>query len=448
MVDHVIRIISGQKLYISPSLEFVPLLYTPLYFYLAAVLSKVIGIGFTPLRIISFISSLGSFFIIFIMTKRETNSTYIGLLASSLFAATYQKGGAWLDIARVDSLFLFLLLISLYFVKFYDSRKSYILASIFISLSFLTKQTALNLYLAISIYYVFLSGRRSLFFITPGAIIIGISTVLLNYIHEGWYTYYVFKVPSCAPIIKGMLIHFWTKDLLSPLCFACSIAIFYIIVQILNSHKKNWAFYMLALTGMVGGAWLSRLRGGGYDNVLMPAYAIISILFGLGIHAAFQFIRHYQGYRLSIMEICMYTICIAQFAVLLYNPFEQIPEKEDLEAGKNFINLIAQIEGDILVTNHGFLPVLAGKKSFFHEASIMDLFYDTHSPTVAQFKNQLSKALQEKKFSAIIIDYRWPNSFPPEALKYYTLQGKLINVFITFTGWRMGPSFIYTPKKE
>jgi len=33
-----------------------------------------------------------------------------GLLAAGMFAATFEVGGAWLDIGRVDSLFLFLLL--------------------------------------------------------------------------------------------------------------------------------------------------------------------------------------------------------------------------------------------------------------------------------------------------------------------------------------------------
>ena len=112
-VHQVIRILSGQKLYVSPSLEFVPFVYTPLYFYISASISRIIGAGFVPLRLVSFISSLGCFFIIFLFVKRETKSNFFGILAASLFSATFRRSGAFFDIARVDSLFLFFLLTAL-----------------------------------------------------------------------------------------------------------------------------------------------------------------------------------------------------------------------------------------------------------------------------------------------------------------------------------------------
>ena len=117
----VIRILSGQKLYVSPSLEFVPFIYNPLYFYISAFISKIIGGGFMPLRLVSFISSLGCFFIIFLFVKRETKNIFFGVIAACLFAATFRISGAFFDIARVDSLFLLFLLIALYLIKFEDS---------------------------------------------------------------------------------------------------------------------------------------------------------------------------------------------------------------------------------------------------------------------------------------------------------------------------------------
>ena len=58
MVEHVFRILNSQPIYTVPSLEFIPYIYTPLYFYLSSWVSELTGIGFFPLRLVSFISTL------------------------------------------------------------------------------------------------------------------------------------------------------------------------------------------------------------------------------------------------------------------------------------------------------------------------------------------------------------------------------------------------------
>ena len=72
MVDHVRRIMAGHKLYVQPSLRFVPFIYPPLYFYLAALVSHVLGAGLVPLRLLSFVASLGCFTLIYMLVRRET----------------------------------------------------------------------------------------------------------------------------------------------------------------------------------------------------------------------------------------------------------------------------------------------------------------------------------------------------------------------------------------
>lgn len=151
-LDHVRRVLAGEKVYVSPSLEFVTFLYTPLYYYVSAAVAKATGVGFLPLRLVSFASTLGSFLIIFLMVRRETGSAFSGALASCLFAATFQISGAWFDLARVDSLFLFLLLAGLYLFRLSASPKSYVLAGALISLAYFTKQTAIIICLPVMAY--------------------------------------------------------------------------------------------------------------------------------------------------------------------------------------------------------------------------------------------------------------------------------------------------------
>ena len=37
------RILNAQPLYVAPSLDYVPTLYTPLYFYVAALVARAVG---------------------------------------------------------------------------------------------------------------------------------------------------------------------------------------------------------------------------------------------------------------------------------------------------------------------------------------------------------------------------------------------------------------------
>ena len=41
--NHVVRVMQGQPLYVAPSYDFIPLIYTPLYFYVTAPLALLSG---------------------------------------------------------------------------------------------------------------------------------------------------------------------------------------------------------------------------------------------------------------------------------------------------------------------------------------------------------------------------------------------------------------------
>jgi hypothetical protein len=105
-LEHVERILTGRPIYVKPSLDFIPYIYTPAYYYVAAAVSQITGIGFTPLRLVSFLASLVCFTLVFEFVRREGGSASCGVISAGLFAATFRLGGAWFDVARVDSLFM------------------------------------------------------------------------------------------------------------------------------------------------------------------------------------------------------------------------------------------------------------------------------------------------------------------------------------------------------
>src|SRR2546422_5385105 len=99
LVDHVRHLVAGNSFYVRPSLEFTPFFYPPLYFQLGAALSHLTGVGFMPLRLISFVSSLGCFALVLRLVWRDTSDRFCAWLAAGLFIATFRLDGAWYDLA-------------------------------------------------------------------------------------------------------------------------------------------------------------------------------------------------------------------------------------------------------------------------------------------------------------------------------------------------------------
>ena len=457
-VEHVLRILSGKKIYVSPSLEFVPYLYPPLYYYVSALLSKMIGVGFFPLRVISFTSSLLCFILISLFVRRETGNLFAGLAASGLFAAVFKVSEAWYDIARVDSLFLFLLLLSVYLLKFRKEAKFHLLAGFLLGLSFLTKQTALFISLPLCVYFIWSLKSRSFYFFVTLLLTMAGASIFLNYIHDGWYNFYVFDLPRvmfAERLVVDNFLGFWLNDLLFTLPVALIMSILYLISQLRDSGYKNFLFYSLFAVGMTGASFLPRLQIGSAANVLMPVYAVISILFGLAVHT---FVRLYQGKsgtKTSLIVIGIYSVSILQLGCLLYDPVDQVPTRRDLEAGKRLTSIVSGIEGDILFPFHGFIGEVFREDD--RQSRVLDVVCPMSVINILGYIDpklkydltlEIKRAIREKRFSAVILDKYW---FQKDIEEHYRIERRIFtdnDVFWPVTGWQTRPEVIYIPRSK
>lgn len=132
LLQHAQRISDGQGIYVAPSIDFIPYLYTPFYPALMSLLGSAVGISYQLGRAISIVSLLGitavaiasivrwrpkilsRFAIVpFSSTAVEESSPgprWLGAaLAVGVFAACYPYVEGWYDIVRADTLFLFLI---------------------------------------------------------------------------------------------------------------------------------------------------------------------------------------------------------------------------------------------------------------------------------------------------------------------------------------------------
>lgn len=444
-LDHVVRILNGQQIYVAPSLEFIPYIYTPLYNYLAAAISLITGVGFFPLRLISFISTLGIFVYLYMLLKKITGSKYIGVVSAGIYAASFKVCGQWYDTGRVDSLFLFLFLASMYYlITGLENRKYYLISGILAGLSFLTKQSVIFMILPVLIYFIVKKDKKGWIYFIGFSILTLLVSIYFNVITNGWYWFWNFGLPATHHWNYKYIYAFWLNDLMEPL--GISMAFGLIGFVFLYYKKNNFLLLLLTVIGCLVDSWLLRLHYGGYLNAIMPAVLSISIAAPIGLYyfsenAKVDSVKSWETNRLLV-----YLLILVQFIVLNYNPLQAIPTSKDLEGGKKFLKEISKFKGDIFVPCHSFIPTYSGKKSMAHAVVIHDLLISNSSLKV-KLLNEIKDNFKNKRYEAVILNSEWEME---ELDKYYDKAGSIFSEneqsFFTVIG-KTRPDIIYLPKK-
>jgi hypothetical protein len=365
-VDHVRWLLAGRPLYGPPSLSFVPFIYTPFYFYLCALVTKLLGVGYAPLRLVSIASSLGCCVLLFLLLRRETGRASLGLVGAGLFAATYPLSGAWMDLARVDSLSLVLLLLGVYLLRLATRPASLLLAGIAFWLAYLSKQTALLVVLPVLVA-AFVHWRGRGVFLLAGVLVpLLVGNWLLDHTTGGWFSYYAFTLPRNHALYPPMWIGFWREDLLAKLAPALVLALLAVCWREPGRDRWPALLYPALALGALAAAWSSRLHVGGYLNVLLPLHATLALLAPMALARSFAA----AGSRASAMRVAVHALCALQFALLLYHPSAYLPRPGDVAAGEKLLATLAAVKGDVFVPDHGYLTARVGKPSFAHGMAI------------------------------------------------------------------------------
>jgi len=445
-VDHCRWILADRPLYSAPDLAFTPFFYPPLYFYVSSLAMKLMGVGFLAPRLVSFVSSLGVFFLIFILVRRETGSLPGALLASGIFAAAYRATGAWLDIARIDSLFIFWVVLGIYCAGWGKGRWRPLITALIFSLAFHTKQFSLLPALAVGLYYLLINRRQFLIYIVVLAIGTGVGFLLLNIYYRNWYWYYVIKVPASHKLIQKQLLDFWERDILRvfPVAFA-GIIYFWVVTlkdPIRGRGNPRRLLYLLVSASSIIVSWIGRGNLNSYDNTLIPGVLAFSLV--LGIEAGSIWKKFPSS---SVINMGVGLLILIQFILLFYLPGQQIPGTSDRRAGERFINYLKQIPGDVFVPYHGFLPFLAGRQPSAHWVAILDvLIAGQGSPAgpARDLLDQIEDVIMTKKYEVLILDRDdWFSGLIEGNYRKDQVLFSENGVFFPITGYRTRPQFIY-----
>ena len=399
IITSVWRIAHGLPLYVKPTPEFVPYLYAPGYFYVAAALSKAIGVGYASLRLVSIFGTLGSLGVTFALIHGETRSRLASLAGSGLFAACYHPLEGWFDLGRVDSLFVFLFLLAIY-----CTRRAPILLAVFVWLiAFQVKQTILP----VSLLVLCADWQR------PRRLIIGLiallaglggSILVMNRLTDGWYSYYLLGSSQALPWIFRAAVFYIPMDLLQPLGLAFLIILASILCAPPAFRGRSTQFYLFVSFAIYASIWYLRAHWGSAVNTLMPAYAWSAVLFGVCFHRLWLWLGSRQSSHAQLCRVLVLGAAVVQIIGFIYHPGRFVPSAATREARQKFERQLSAIPGDIYVINHSYDAILAGKKPHAVIDAFGAILASPPSAIRSAFIADLRRAFDTHIYGGIVLD--------------------------------------------
>jgi hypothetical protein len=449
-VGQVGRILSGRSVYGPPNIEFTPFLYTPLYFYLSAAAAKITGAGFLPLRLVSIISSLVAMGGVFALVFRRNHNLAASFLATGLLAASYRITGAWLDVGRVDSLAIALLVLFCVALPPSPSRIRWLTAGVLAGLMVLSKQTMLITVLPFFAVHFFQYRARALWMAAGFLLPLILVTGYLNLTSNGWFSFYTIELLAQQTdwLGRDVIIGFWKTDILRHYFASLLIAAAGLFLIFRERRGEFWEWLAL-LAGALLCSFLARIKSGGYDNVLLPAVTMIAILLGIGWgRISSSLIKNPNLFR-DAAGVGLAVAALYQFYHLRYNPIDQIPTARNHQTAEAFVEYLAEYPGEVYVPYHTEYAVLAGKQVFAHQAALWDVLRgeaDNRGKEI--LAGSIAEALRTRRFEAVILDGDGQWNFLYGLEDSYALQTNVLPADYgptPLTGWQISPSLVFLP---
>jgi len=441
------RLLAGGDIYPQPGLDYVGYIYPPLYFLVSAGFSLVMGTDLFALRLVSLLSTLGVGALLVAFLWRETRSLAWPAIGLGLFFATYELGGRWFHIARVDSLYLLLLMAALYALRFGTTRRSAVWAGVLMAAAFLTKQTAVIALLPAGLALLLTDRARALVAGAVGTAIVAVAVAVLVAATDGWFWYYLVEVPRQHTMLSERVTSFWDADL-ADLWLALGASVLALGVIVARDPRRG-LFYTGVAAGLIVSAWLARIHDGGWFNVVIPAFLAVALILPMGLAALAERLGPPERARLgaSPSVVAMALLVILQLAVLSYSTRAAVPPPDAQERGDRFLAFVASLPGDVLLPDWRFLPTWADKRSYGLGMAAQDVrrMKRPDDPGKVALEAELRQAFAEHRFSYVIVTDRH-HPLLPLMLPHYEYLGSVDLLAPMVAGATVRPRVIYVPR--
>jgi len=455
MLVHAQRIAAGQGIYVKPSVDFIPYLYTPLYPALLALLSFVFHLGYTLGRVVSllaFFSALGLLAALVVAEARElpwrrrAPALLIGLVGAAAVMEAFVFTGCFFDLVRSDSLALVLEALTLWLVLRGHTWQSAAAAGAVIALAFFSKQTASIIGLGLGVGLLIVNRRRGLVYGAVAAAVLAAGVGLLIKTSDGWFWTYIFKlhqshasrwVAGYRVALPEMLKHAWPV-------YAVPIVATAALAFARKLRRTDIILGVVALAGIADGV-VGFATQWAFSNAYIPGIffpvLVAAVLSGrLVLHA-------WQSRRwLAAAPACVVLLGLGWQNQHVAHPklADLVPQPSDRAAVGPLLDRLRSVPGDLFIPFHTYYGTLVGKRTFVHRMGVRDV------ETALGRPEGLERALQEQAFAGIVLDWKsWPGEFPFVNTRYHVwwpLREGVDSVRM-FSGAVTSPSALWIPTK-
>ncbi|HEX4021995.1 MAG TPA: hypothetical protein VHX63_12695 [Acidobacteriaceae bacterium] len=396
----VARVAKGLPLYGAPSFSFIPYMYSPAYFYVAAWAARLLGPGFLALRLVSFLSTLGCFAVIYALVFTETKDRLAALAGTGLYAAAYPVCQHWFDLGRVDSLYVLLVLLALLATR----RLHPVFAALVWTLAFLAKQTIAPVAL-LTLCFDWKRPRRMLLGVGTFLLTSFGSTALLNHATHGWFRYYIFTVPRANSDLRLHATAFFPSVvLLAPFGIALVVIAAALLLMRVRWSNPTAHFYLLAGVSLTALCWFLDAHAGATANTAMPVYAFLAVAFGVALARLTHWLRGLPlAWSQAGLSLLLFAAC-AQLASQLYSPKLSIPSPALRASQQEFVHWLQSFPGDVFVVAHPYDAVLAGKAVHPDDAALHDALRPGIPAVNRPLLYEIQHAVDTESLDAIVLD--------------------------------------------
>ena len=449
---HALRFAQGKGIYVEPSVDFVPFLYTPFYPFLLSILSRLAPLGYILGRSVSIAAFAGGLFWMAFLCQREMAdygwrrrlvATAVALGGVGAVCAAFEFTGTFYDLVRGDSLMLFLVATVLALGFIGQEGSSAAGAGALIALAFFTKQTASIPGIAIGIGLLIANWRRGVIYGSVAAGCLGAGAYALDKASGGWFRTYVFDLHQShgfsaeqafrnAPL--KLATHTW------PLWLAL-LAVVFVLWRVERLRRVDAVLLLSAVAGVV-----SAMVGFGtqwaFDNAFIPA--VFFPAFALSVLGA-RTIGLLIGSQRPLAELVTATalalLALQSFKTGPPDP-KTVPTEQDRVAAARFLEHLSGLPGDGFIPFHPYYAVLVGKRPFVHRMGVFDVAAKLGRP------RGLDEAIATQRFPWIVLDWKSrPNEWPGLDEKYHavhTFQDG-VDSARSMSGAETSPRYLLTP---
>lgn len=454
MLLHSQRIATGQGIYVQPSLEFIPFLYTPLYQALLALLSFVFPLGYTLGRSITILAFSMSLAVLVVVAVLEEDRHWprvlalgVGLLGAAMIVGSYAFTGAFYDLVRSDSLLLLFEVLALAYAYRGEGWKSAVFSGILIALGFFTKQTASIVGIGIGLGLLIVRFRRGFYYGFAAAIVLVAGLLFLVKTSDGWFWTYIFKLHQSHPFRKDAAFvhapsetwhHAW------PIFIALALVTLALALG-RRLQRRDAILWTTAIAGEV-----SAIVGFGtmwaFSNAFIPAVFFPSLAVAILTARLVGAAVLTQKWGTSISALLVVALLGYQsFRIPLPAWKDMVPSSQDRKAATKLITTLKDLPNPLFIPFHPYYGVLAGKKPFVHRMGVRDVEEALGRP------KGLDEALANQQFASIVLDWKsLPGEWPHLNTRYHVVHEFVegVDSVRMFAGAQTSPRQLWIPTMQ